>query len=276
MNRLKNLVNRYPYRKIVNPPPKAALPIRIDPPGATEAFLLIHGFTGYPAELSVLARTLADAGYAVQVPRLPGHGDCRTDFYSTRAEDWVRHCYDCYLNLQAEYPVVHVGGHSMGGLLASATAAAFGAPKLVLLAPAFLLTPRISFMNKLLAKIRPFIERGRLQTAFFDKYPERQILHKEYWADDHVGPTIQLVRLQHRCTLNLPRVRSDILLVAGGMDPTVPPAVVPWVQKLALNAASISTHIIEDAMHCFTFDSHAETTSEIVRSWLADKKENAI
>ncbi|HOC29243.1 MAG TPA: alpha/beta fold hydrolase [Treponemataceae bacterium] len=273
MNQLKNLVNRYPNRKNSTPPPKAALPIRLDPPGAREAFLLIHGFTGYPAEMSVVAHAISEAGYAVSVPRLPGHGVSRMDFYSTRAEDWVRHCYDSYLNLKAEYPVVHVGGHSMGGLLASATAVAFDAPKLLLLAPAFLLTPKISLMKTLLAPIRPFIEKNRLQTDFYAEYPEREILHKEYWDGDHIGPMLQLLRLQHRCNLILPQITSEIFVIAGGKDPTVPSAVVPWISKLARNASSISTHIIEDAMHCFNFDGHAPQTASIVSGWLKEKTE---
>jgi alpha-beta hydrolase superfamily lysophospholipase len=98
----------------------ASLPFRIDPPGAKEAVLLLHGFTGQPWELSDVGKLLAGSGFAVYAPRYPGHGTRRVDFLATRAEDWARRAIDAYLELRADYRTVHVLGHSMGGLIAIA------------------------------------------------------------------------------------------------------------------------------------------------------------
>ncbi|WP_246354762.1 alpha/beta hydrolase [Nocardioides ungokensis] len=36
--------------------------------------LLLHGFSGSPASMKPWAHALAERGYAVEVPLLPGHG----------------------------------------------------------------------------------------------------------------------------------------------------------------------------------------------------------
>jgi len=145
-------------------PLPGALPIRMDPAGAREAVLLLHGFMGYPGELEPLANGLAGAGYAVSVPRLPGHGTGRRDFLLTGAEDWARRAYDAYLELRAEYEIVHVGGHSMGGLLASSIAVSFGLPRLILLAPVFELSIRLYLAH---SSHRSFQSRDRRQANAF-------------------------------------------------------------------------------------------------------------
>jgi len=125
-------------------PLPGTLPVRIDTAGASEAVLLLHGYTGNPAELIPVGKALADAGYAISIPRYPGHGTCRSDFLKTDAMDWARSAFDAYMDLRARYGTVHVVGHSMGGLLAAAVAAAFAAPRLVLFAPAFITAARTS------------------------------------------------------------------------------------------------------------------------------------
>ncbi len=61
-----------------DPPPRRrrlAAPARPDLTGGRSiGVLLSHGFTGQPASMTPWGEYLADRGYAVEVPRLPGHG----------------------------------------------------------------------------------------------------------------------------------------------------------------------------------------------------------
>ena len=41
--------------------------------------LVLHGFTGSPVSMRPLAEVFADAGFAVELPRLPGHGTAVED-----------------------------------------------------------------------------------------------------------------------------------------------------------------------------------------------------
>ena len=56
--------------------------------GRAIGVLLVHGFTGSPASMKPWARHLAEQGYAVEVPRLPGHGTRWQDLNQVAWTDW--------------------------------------------------------------------------------------------------------------------------------------------------------------------------------------------
>lgn len=244
-----------------------AEPLRIDPPGAKEAFLLLHGFTGMPSELSIPAKALADSGYAVYAPRYPGHGTCRADFLATRAEDWLRRAIDAYLELRSQYGTVSVLGHSMGGLIATCLAASFGVPRLVLFAPAFATTIPSLTWSPFIAPFIPVLKKGRVFSA--EPNPARQKRFEEYSSDDLVLPASQLRRLQLLARGLLPRVESRILVVQGERDESVPPSVAEWVAHNAKRAASVDLRMLSEADHVFPFAKDASKAAEILKDWAA-------
>ena len=250
-------------------PLPGTLPIRMDPAGAREAVLLLHGFTGYPGELEPLAKGLAGAGWAVSVPRLPGHGTCRRDFLLTGAEDWARRAYDAYLDLRADYEIVHVGGHSMGALLASSIAVSFRVPRLILLAPAFEFSIRHIGLTSLIAPFKAVIAGNRRPSAFDLASPERTALHPEYWADVMVAPAAELMRLRRLCRKNIRHCRSRTLVIAGEKDTSVPVEVIDYLRRAAPHAASFDSRVIAGAPHVFPFDMHAAETVSLVLEWMA-------
>lgn len=80
--------------------------------------LLSHGFTGSPASMRPWGEYLADRGYTISVPRLPGHGTTVEDMLSTRFSDYTIAIESAYADLAAHCDVVVVAGLSMGGALA--------------------------------------------------------------------------------------------------------------------------------------------------------------
>ncbi len=80
--------------------------------------LVLHGFTGNPQSMRGLARALADAGFTVELPLLPGHGTDIADMIPTRWEDWSGAAEQAYRELAARCDCVVVAGLSMGGMLA--------------------------------------------------------------------------------------------------------------------------------------------------------------
>ena len=51
--------------------------------------VLVHGFTGSPAELRLLAHALHAEGYGVEVPLLAGHGTWLDDLMEIEPRHWL-------------------------------------------------------------------------------------------------------------------------------------------------------------------------------------------
>ena len=92
--------------------------------------LVLHGFTGSPVSMRPLAEVFAAAGFAVELPRLPGHGTAVADMIETGWDDWLTEADRALTALQSRVPQgrVLVAGLSMGGALT--TALAQGHPEL--------------------------------------------------------------------------------------------------------------------------------------------------
>lgn len=82
------------------------------------ACLLIHGYGGSPFEMEGPAAALAEAGFSVRVPCLPGHGEGYNDFGKYGFADWLAHAEEELKDMLARHERVALVGFSMGGALA--------------------------------------------------------------------------------------------------------------------------------------------------------------
>ena len=88
--------------------------------GGPHGALVLHGFTGNPASMVGVAKALAGAGYAVECPRLPGHGTDIEDMLATTWDDWsaeAERALDRLRSKLADGGRIVVVGLSMGGAL---------------------------------------------------------------------------------------------------------------------------------------------------------------
>lgn len=85
--------------------------------GAAIGVLLSHGFTGTPQSMRPWAESLSARGYAVEMPRLPGHGTHWKEMNRTTWDDWYGEIEAAFERLRAENDKVVIGGLSMGGAL---------------------------------------------------------------------------------------------------------------------------------------------------------------
>jgi carboxylesterase len=94
------------------------------PEGGPHGALVLHGFTGSPVSMRPLAEALAEAGFAVELPRLPGHGTAVADLAETTWDDWLTEAERALRALRARTRdgEVVVVGLSMGGALTAALA----------------------------------------------------------------------------------------------------------------------------------------------------------
>jgi len=79
---------------------------------------VLHGFTGNPQSMRQIAETLANAGMAVDLPLLPGHGTDMSDLIDKRWNDWSSTAEKALDALEKRCDSVVVVGLSMGGSLA--------------------------------------------------------------------------------------------------------------------------------------------------------------
>jgi carboxylesterase len=77
----------------------------------------LHGFTGNPGSMRGVARAFADAGFHVELPRLPGHGTTIEDMMTTGWSDWTGEADAAFERLSGRVSKVIVAGLSMGGAL---------------------------------------------------------------------------------------------------------------------------------------------------------------
>ena len=92
-------------------------------PGGPHGALVLHGFTGNPSSVRGVAEALAAAGFAVELPLLPGHGTSVEDMLTTDFTDWAAAAEAAYLELAGRTSSLVVVGLSMGATLAAWVAA---------------------------------------------------------------------------------------------------------------------------------------------------------
>lgn len=83
--------------------------------GSASGVLVLHGFTGNPTSMRSIADLCADAGYSVELPRLPGHGTSVEDMMTTSWTDWSKAAELAYDGLAERCERVALVGLSMGG-----------------------------------------------------------------------------------------------------------------------------------------------------------------
>jgi len=79
--------------------------------------LVLHGFTGSPKSVTPWGRAMAEQGWTVSVPLLPGHGTRWQDMNLTTWQDWYHEAERALRDPRSTCDTVFVMGLSMGGSL---------------------------------------------------------------------------------------------------------------------------------------------------------------
>ncbi|WP_293902902.1 alpha/beta fold hydrolase [Phenylobacterium sp.] len=92
---------------------------------ARKGVLLLHGLTGAPGEMRLVARRLGRAGFTTKSPLLAGHGSDERTLLRSTWRDWLTSARAAYLELAADMDEVYVAGICVGGALGLALCAEF-------------------------------------------------------------------------------------------------------------------------------------------------------
>lgn len=188
-------------------------------PGGKTGCLLVHGFTGTPKEMRMLADSLALERYTILAPRLAGHATTLSDMPATTWRHWLASVEDGLNLLKGCTTRQVVMGLSMGGVLALLAAArydvqavaAFSAPCSLPPDPRAKLLPYITWLMPWVRKGEPDWRNLEAQKDHVDypAYPSPSILQLKKLIDVMVG--------------ELPQVKVPAFFVQSRQDHGIPP-----------------------------------------------------
>jgi len=224
--------------------------------GQRVGVLLSHGFTGCPASMVPWAKHLAEHGFAVEVPCLPGHGTSWQDLNATSWQDWYGELEQTFDKLRANCDQVMVGGLSMGGGLALKLAADRGSD----VAGLMLVNAAVASSNKqllavpLLKRVIPSmpgigddIKKPGQEEYGYDRVPLRAL-----------GSMLTAWKEVRR---DLPKVTQPILLFRSSVDHVVDPSSARIIAS-QVSSRAVEEHILENSYHVATLDNDAPTIFE--------------
>ena len=231
--------------------------------GGDKGVLLIHGFTGLPAELFLLGEYLNRAGFTVLCPRLAGHGVDENNLMRTNKDDWFNSVLDGFAILRGACDKIFVVGHSMGGLLTLKLANERDLAKIVTLAaPIFIddglglknLPPREFCGNACI--VQPRRKLDNVPQAANDVYKKTPLISVH-----------ELLDLIDDVKNLLPRITTPILIMHGEDDHTAQPRSARYIMD---NIGSKVKHVVTvaDSGHLLPLAEEREYVFDVVTDFL--------
>lgn len=228
-----------------------ALPYRSE--GGEVGVLLCHGFTGSPRSLRAWAEHLAEAGYSVSLPRLPGHGTSWQDLNETTWTDWYAEVDRSLTGLRERCSTTFVFALSMGGALALRLAEqrpddvaglVLVNPSVATADPAY--TYALPWLRWIVRSVKPIASDIAKPGIDEGGYP-RSPLHAAY----------SLTRLWADVRANLSSVTAPLLLFASDVDHVVDHTSAPLILR-QVRSSILLRRRLRRSWHVATMDWDAE------------------
>lgn len=233
-------------------------------PGGRQGVLLIHGFTGSPAEMRLLGEHLNREGYTVLAPRLSGHGTSAADMAKTAWPHWYGAVEDGYHILRNLCDRIHVVGLSMGGLMALKLAAEYPVGRLVsLAAPIYINERRL-----------PLLPLYRLFRNYAPKKRKKMEVDPQYnigYDETPLASLSSLLSLIKQVDSLLPSVTVPVLIIQSKNEHTVRPESASHIYR-ALGSREKKLIWLTKSGHVVTLDNEREQVfAEVTRFLKGDE-----
>ena len=220
---------------------------------AQVGILLVHGFTGSPVSLRPLSELLSKRGFAIEMPRLPGHGTHPRDLLPYRYEDWLKEALAALARLRARTEHVVAVGLSMGGTLVLDLACTEK------LAGAVTINAQVLDRGGLIVALAPVIEKlipiAPASTAGLTKNDIKKGGDEDAYDRVAAAAGNSLVRELPKLRARLGEVRCPLLVVYSRDDHSVPPANSKAIPGMVGTPASQVTVLeLLDSYHVATLD----------------------
>lgn len=230
-----------------------ALPARPELTGGRAVgVLLVHGFTGSPASMKPWAQALAEHGYAVEVPLLPGHGTRWQDLNGVAWTEWYAEAEAAFDRLRETCEAVVVAGLSMGGSVVLRLAEERGSQ----VSGVVLVNPFVSSTRKELAAL-PVLKHvvPSLRGVVNDI--------KKPGQDEHGYDRLPLKGLSAVLAMwkvvvpDLGRVTQPLLYFRSAADHVIDGSSSPTVLR-GVSSADVEERMLDESYHVATLDNDAD------------------
>ena len=243
-----------------------AEPFRFDGSGDA-GVLLVHGFTGSPAEMRPLAEHLAARGIASIGVLLRGHGTHPDDLLGCSYHDWLADAQVALEELRGQHRSVFLVGLSMGGAIALRLAARHaGDPRMAgvvpICAPIRLHDWRLGYVGLLQHLVR-WHAWGKPDLKDVSAW-DRLVGYRRF----RTGTVSQVLGLIDETRDILPRVRQPVLVVHARADHVVPARNAELIFD-ALGSSDKDLLWLDDCYHIATMDHAAPILNAAVSDFIA-------
>jgi carboxylesterase len=218
---------------------------------AKTGVLLSHGFTGSPYSMRPFAEYLADQGFGVALPRLPGHGTRWQELNATRWQDWYAVLDNELERLRKEHSKVVVAGLSVGGCLVLRLAEEHGSD----IDGVVVVNPSVSTEDRRLAAL-PVLK------VLVPSFPGIVDDIKKPGATEHGYDRMPLKALHSLTQLwkltrdDLAKVTQPLLLFRSVNDHVVEPSSSRRVLQ-GISSRDVTETLLENSYHVATVDNDA-------------------
>lgn len=248
--------HRVPTDSPVAPLSAPARPEATTTPDLRVGVLLSHGFTGSPASMRPWGEFLADQGYAVEVPRLPGHGTTWQEMNGTTWHDWSAEVTRAFDRLVADNDVVFVAGLSMGGALALRLAA----DRAEDVAGVMLVNAAVASDNKQLIAV-PVMRRLLKSVPGIGNDIKKPGVVEHGYDRTPLNALHSMVRAWKPLRADLAKVTAPIHIFRSEVDHVVDPSSARII-KSSVSSRDVQETVLTDSYHVATLDNDAQTIFE--------------
>ena len=222
-----------------------------DASGRRIGVLLSHGFTGSPYSMVPWGRYLAEQGFAVSVPLLPGHGTTWQEMTATRYEDYYAAIEQEFDKLRANNDAVVVGGLSMGGCLTLNLTERRGAEVSGLV----MVNPAVASTNKQLLLLPVMKHLVKAFPAIGDDIKKEGVSEYAY-PKTPLKPLASMLAAWPQIRADLSKVTAPVLLFRSADDHVVDPSSARIILE-SISSADKTERVLTESYHVATLDHDA-------------------
>lgn len=186
--------------------------------GDSTGVLVLHGFTGNPSSMRLLAEAFAAAGRSVEMPRLPGHGTTVEDMMTTTWADWSAAAEAALVDLEGRTERVVVAGLSMGGSLTCWLATRH--PEL---AGIICINPAVAPRADMLELVNAMVAAGETAMDGIGSDVADPDVTESAYAQTPLAPLVSMFEVADGIVAELGSIRCPLLLFTSPQDHVVPP-----------------------------------------------------